>query len=75
MTIATLFNIKTQGDVSRYLKQTRCVLIKDFVPYQFRPDSQSREAWVKHDTSIAKELLECKNDEPILVADGILITF
>ena len=69
-TIATLFNIKTQGDVSRYLNQTRVALIKDFVRYNLGPDTLSRQMWLNHNTSIAKELLESSDEQLILVADG-----
>ena len=69
-TISTIFSIKTQGDVSRYLSQARVALMKNFVHDNLGADSQNRESWLKHNSSIAKELLECSDDQLILVADG-----
>jgi hypothetical protein len=69
-TIATLFNIKTQGDISRYLSHTRIALIKYFVRYNLGPDTQSRQMWLKNNIAIAKELLECTDEQLILVVDG-----
>ena len=69
-TISTIFSIKTQGDVSRYLSQARTALMKNFVHNNLGASTQNRESWLKHNSSIAKELLECSDDQLIFVADG-----
>ena len=69
-TLSTFLSIKTQGDVSRYLSQARVALMKNFVHNNLGAASQNRESWLKHNSSIAKELLECSDDQLILVADG-----
>jgi hypothetical protein len=43
--------------------------MKNFV-HNLGAASQNRESWLKHNSSIAKELLECSDDQLILVADG-----
>ena len=53
----------------RYLKQTRDALIKDFVCHNLGPDALNRENWLNHNTFILKQLLECKYEQRILVAD------
>ena len=44
--------------------------MKNFVHNNLGAASQNRESWLKHNSSIAKELLECSDDQLILVADG-----
>jgi hypothetical protein len=70
LTISTFFSIKTPGDISRYLSQARVALMKNFVHNNLGAASQNRESWLKHISSIAKDLLECSDDQLILVADG-----
>jgi hypothetical protein len=69
-TISTIFSIKRQGDVGRYLSRARVALMKNFINNNLGAASQNRESWLKHNSSIAKELLECSDDQLILVADG-----
>ncbi len=69
-TIATLFNIKYQSDVSRYLKQARDALLRDFVPNNLGPKATNRNELLDHNTYISKKLFNSKEDELILVADG-----
>jgi hypothetical protein len=45
-------------------------LMKDFVSYNLGADTLSRKDWLSHNTFISKQLLESKDDELILVADG-----
>ncbi len=69
-TIATLFNIKYQSDVSRYLKQARDALLRDFVPNNLGPKATNRNELLDHNTYISKKLFNSKEDELIFVADG-----
>ena len=71
-TISTIFRIKTQGDAGRYLSQTRVALMKNFVHNNLGAASKNRKSWLKHNSSIAKERLECSDNQLILVADGII---
>ena len=45
-------------------------LMKDFVSYNLGADTLSRKDLLSHNTFISKQLLESKDDELILVADG-----
>ncbi len=69
-TISTIFSIKTQGNETRYLSQARTAAMKSFVHNNLGASTQNREKWLKHNSSIDKELLECSDDELIFVADG-----
>ena len=60
-----------QEDVSRYLKQAREAFMKDFVPKNLGTTTMDRENWLKHNTRIAKELFNSKDEELVLVADGM----
>ena len=66
-TISTIFSIKTQG--GHYLSQARVALMKNFIHNNLGTASQNCESLLKHNFSIAKELLECSDDQLILVAD------
>jgi hypothetical protein len=65
-----LSNILTQRDVCRYLSQARTAFMKNLVHNNLCASTQSWESWLKHNSSIAKELLECSDDQLIFVADS-----
>ena len=57
-TVATLFNIKCQSDVSRYLKHARDALLRDFVPNNIGPTATSRKELLDHYTFISKRVFD-----------------
>ena len=44
--------------------------MKNFVPKNLGPTTMDRENWLKHNSRIAKELFNSKDEELVLVADG-----
>ena len=56
--------------MSRYLKQVRDALMKDFVQKNIGSKTKNRENWLKHNSDMSKRIFESKEDELILVADG-----
>ena len=69
-TIATLFKIKNQHDISRILSQVREELNKNFVPCHLGPQTLTRIEWLNHNSHISKSLFDASNEQLILVADG-----
>ena len=56
--------------MSRYLKQARDALSKDFVPNNLGPKHINREELLNYNSFISKSLFDSQDDELILVADG-----
>ena len=69
-TLATLFEIDSQFEVSAYLSQVRQALVKDFVSSNLGAAWASRSGFLRKISFIAEKLFSANNGQLILVADG-----
>jgi hypothetical protein len=69
--MAAPFGLVAYQNIGNYCAQVRDALLTDFVPKHLGANHLAREEWISHDTIFFKKLFDVKDDQLILIADGI----
>lgn len=73
--IASHFQVDSDFNICRYLKQVRKALMENFVKMNLGVDHLDRDEWLKQNTNIANELFGANGQQFIIVCDIRFLNF